>query len=169
MKSGKLVAAALVAVVALGALVVAQDTAKKEHIIVTPDDIKWGDAPSSLPPGAKAAVLEGDPKKEGYFCMRLKLPAGYKIPAHWHPGEERVTVISGKFNVGLGDTLDESKTKALPPGGYFSFPAKTNHFAIIGEETVVQLSTLGPWGLTYVNPDDDPRKGAATFKCAKDG
>ncbi len=148
--------------VAVGAFAgVAQDgaTAKKEHIIVTPDDIKWGDAPPSLPPGAKAAVLEGDPKKEGFFVMRLKVPAGYKIPPHWHAGDERVTVISGKLLLGLGDTLDESKSKALPVGGYFSMPPKTNHFATTNEETVLQLATMGPWALTYVNPDDDPRKG----------
>ncbi len=157
--SGKLFAVAIVVVLA-GAGGVAQDgeKAKQEHILVSPDDVKWGDAPAMLPAGAKAALLEGDPKKEGYFCMRLKLPAGYKLPAHNHPANERVTVISGKFHVGFGDKFDEAKLKAFSPGSYLSFTPKSNHFAMASEETVVQLTTIGPWGLTYVNPDDDPSK-----------
>jgi len=135
------------------------DKAKREHTILTADDVKWVDAPPSIPPGAKAAILDGDPKKEGVFTMRLKLPAGYKLPPHWHPGDERVTVISGCFELGLGEKFDTSKAKKLSVGSYFSLPPKTPHFALVSEETVVQLSTLGPWSLTYVNPDDDPRKG----------
>jgi quercetin dioxygenase-like cupin family protein len=143
----------------IAALAIAQDDAKakREHIILTTDDVKWVDAPPSIPPGAQAAVLDGDPKKEGFFVMRLKLPAGYKIAPHWHPGDERVTVLSGTFKIGLGDTFDESKMKSLPAGGYFSFPPKSTHFATASEETVIQLSTIGPWSLTYVNPADDPR------------
>jgi quercetin dioxygenase-like cupin family protein len=149
----------MLAAPALFALAIAQDDskAKAEHIVVAPEDVKWGDAPPSLPPGAKLAVIEGDPKKEGYFMMRLKVPAGYKIPPHFHPQPERVTVISGKFCVGFGDTFDETKTKALPAGSYFSFIPKSHHFAHAAEETVLQLSTIGPWDLTYVNPADDPR------------
>ena len=86
------------------------DKAKREHTILTADDVKWVDAPPSIPPGAKAAILDGDPKKEGVFTMRLKLPAGYKLPPHWHPGDERVTVISGCFELGLGEKFDTSKT-----------------------------------------------------------
>lgn len=161
MSKGLRLVAVVAAFAAVGAFVsVAQDDmkAKKEHIILTPDDIKWGDAPPVLPPGAKAAVLDGDPKKEGIFAMRLKIPAGYRIAPHWHPADERVTVISGKLHLGLGDKFDESKCKALPAGSYFSMPPKTNHFAMASEETILQLNTIGPWGLTYVNPDDDPQK-----------
>jgi hypothetical protein len=147
------------ALAAVGTFIAAaQDTSKQEHTILTPDDIKWGDAPASLPPGAKAAVLDGDPKKEGFFCMRLKVPAGYKLAPHWHDGTERVTVLSGKFHVGLGDTFDESKMKALGAGGYTSLPPKTHHYAMTSEESVIQLTTIGPWTLTYLNPADDPRK-----------
>ena len=152
-------ATAVLAIVAAFAAV-AQDEAKakKEHVILAPDDIKWGDAPPILPAGAKAALLDGDPKKEGYFVMRLKLPAGYKVAPHWHPGYERLTVISGKFHLGLGEKADESKMKALPAGGFFSLPPKTAHYAMTSEETVVQINTDGPWALNYVNPSDDPSK-----------
>jgi hypothetical protein len=68
-------------------------------------EIQWKDGPVSLPAGAKVAVLEGDPSKEGFFTMRLLLPDGFKIQPHWHPKVEHVTVISGTFNVGMGEKL----------------------------------------------------------------
>ena len=70
--------------------------------VQAPADIKWQDAPASLPPGAKLAVLEGNPAKEGTFVMRLKLPDGYRVPPHTHPKPEIVTVISGIFRLGSG-------------------------------------------------------------------
>lgn len=142
---------------ALGGWTQESEKGKAEHVILTPDDVKWTDGPATLPPGAKAAVIDGDPKKEGFFALRLKLPAGYKVPPHWHPGDERLTVISGAFHVGLGETFDETKTRKLPAGGYFSFPPKTAHFAYCSEETVVQVNTIGPWSIHYVHPEDDPR------------
>src|ERR1043166_9909593 len=81
--------------------------AKAEHVMFTGADLKWGDAPPSLPAGAKLAVLEGDPGKEGFFTIRLQMPAGYKIPAHTHPTDEHVTVISGTCSFGMGPKTDE--------------------------------------------------------------
>ena len=127
------------------------------HQITLPDQVKWEDA-KSLPPGAKLAVLEGDPAKEGFVAFRLKLPAGYKIPPHYHPCPERVTVLSGTFHLGMGEKVDEGAAKALPAGSYASMPPQMRHFARAEGETVLQLSTIGPWGITYVNPADDPRK-----------
>src|SRR5574341_2444546 len=85
--------------------------AEEAHILVTAPDLKWSDGPF---PGTQVAVLEGDPKSPGPFTMRLKLPADYKIPPHWHPAHERVTVISGTFNVSRGDQFDSGKGKTLP-------------------------------------------------------
>lgn len=128
------------------------------EVILVPDDLKWQDAPNALPPGAKLAVLEGNPMAKGPYTMRLKLPAGYKIPPHWHNGPEHVTVISGDFNLGKGDTFDESKGTNLPQGSFFMMKPKSHHFAWTGGETVLQLHGIGPWAITYVNPADDPRK-----------
>jgi quercetin dioxygenase-like cupin family protein len=128
------------------------------HVMVAPADVKWGDGPPSLPAGAKAAVLEGDPAKAGLFTLRLQMPANYRIPAHWHPADEHVTVLSGTFHMGLGDKLDEAKAKPLTAGSFALMPPKTNHFAFTKAETVIQLHGMGPWGITYVNPADDPRK-----------
>jgi hypothetical protein len=105
-----------------------------------------------LPPGAKIAILEGDPTKLGLYTMRIKSPANYKIPAHWHSKVERLTVISGAFNWGMGDKLDMAKGEAMPAGGFLFLPAKMNHFAWTDEETVVQINGRGPFDIHYINP-----------------
>jgi ChrR Cupin-like domain len=129
----------------------------QEHQMVRPADLKWADVPS-LPPGAKIAVIEGKMSEAQAFTVRLSFPANYKVPAHWHPAVERVTVISGTFHMGTGDKLDETKTMPLTAGSIAIMQPKTNHFAWTKEETVVQLHGTGPWGITYVNEADDPRK-----------
>ena len=127
-----------------------------DHQMIAPADLKWADNPA-LPPGAQIAVIEGKTPEEP-FTIRLRFPANYKIPAHWHPTVERVTVISGTFHLGIGDKLDPAKTMALAAGSIAIMPPKTNHFAWTSEPTVVQLHGIGPRGITYVNPADDPRK-----------
>jgi quercetin dioxygenase-like cupin family protein len=128
-----------------------------EHRFFNSADIKWVDGPASLPKGAKIAVLEGDLASPGPFTMRVMAPAGFKIPPHWHPGIEHVTVVSGAFFMGMGDTWDESKGHELTPGSFSYMAAGTRHFAWTKKETVVQVHGVGPWGITYVNPSDDPR------------
>src|SRR5438874_13535414 len=86
--------------------------------IARPDHIKWGPAPAILPAGAKAAALEGNPAETGPFTLRLSLPPGYRIPPHYHAVPEHVTVISGNFYVGMGDTFDAAKMTKLPAGTF---------------------------------------------------
>ncbi len=119
-------------------------------------DLKWGPAPPVFPAGAQMAVLAGDPSKSGTFVIRLKMPAAYKIPAHHHPTDEYVTVISGDFSLGMGDKLDEAKSAHLRPGGFAEAPAQMNHFAWTKSGAVVQVSADGPFAITYVNSSDDP-------------
>jgi hypothetical protein len=128
------------------------------HQMFTPDTVKWGPAPPSLPPGAQFAVLEGDPAKPGAFTMRAKLPDGYKIQPHWHPVDEHVTVVQGTFHVGLGEKFDPSAGKPMPAGSFALMKQGVRHFAWAKGETIVQLHGTGPWGINYVNPQDDPRK-----------
>ena len=92
------------------------------------------------------------------FIIRLKFPANYKVPAHWHPAIEHVTVLSGTLNMGIGDKLDEAKSMPVPTGGVMIIQPKTNHYGWTQEEVVVQVHGVGPWGVTYVNEADDPRK-----------
>ena len=128
-----------------------------EHRAVAPDQLKWS-APAALPKGAETAVVFGDPSKEGYYVLRLRAPAGFKIPAHFHPNDENVTVLSGTLNVGLGDKLDETKGEAVTAGDFIQQKAGVNHYAWFTEDTVIQLNSIGPSGITYVNAADDPRK-----------
>jgi hypothetical protein len=137
------------------------DEATAAHTMFLPADLKWGDAPPVLPAGAKLAVLAGDPGKPGLFIVRLKFPANYKIPAHWHPSDEHISVVSGAFSAGMGDKLDPAKMMSLPAGGFATMPAKMNHFAMTRRETIIELTAIGPFQMTYVNPADDPTKTPA--------
>jgi quercetin dioxygenase-like cupin family protein len=125
--------------------------------IHSPDSLVWKDGPPSLPPGAKMAVLEGNPTKEGPFVFRVKVPDGYKIPPHTHPKPERVTIISGSFHLGMGDMFDPKHATPLPAGTYGTWPAGMKHFVWVEGETVVQFHGEGPWTINYLNPKDDPR------------
>jgi quercetin dioxygenase-like cupin family protein len=130
----------------------------KDHVVVRPDDVKWGPAPPALPAGAKAAVLVGDPSKSGPYVVRVKMPDGYKVPPHWHPSEENVTVLQGTLQVGKGDKFDAGATEALPAGSFMRMPKEMRHFAWAKGETMIQVHGIGPFEFNYVNAADDPRK-----------
>jgi quercetin dioxygenase-like cupin family protein len=127
------------------------------HVMMTPEQVQWKDGPASLPAGAKMAVLQGDPAKPGLFTMRLQMPAGYKIPAHWHPANEHVTVLSGTFSMGMGDRLDTAAAMTHGAGSFILMPTGVRHFAWSKDGATIQLHGQGPWGINYVNPADDPR------------
>jgi quercetin dioxygenase-like cupin family protein len=130
------------------------------HIIITPDVIRWSAGPAALPAGAKSALLYGDPAKPELFVLRLWLPKGYRIAPHTHPRAEVVTVLSGSLRLGFGRTADRRTAKRLPAGSFMVTPANAPHYGFFDEETVLQLSTIGPWAVTYLNPADDPRNKA---------
>jgi mannose-6-phosphate isomerase-like protein (cupin superfamily) len=125
----------------------------------TPDKIAYGPVPAFLPPGAQLAVLEGDPTaSSGDFTVRLKMPDGYKVSPHWHPHRENVTVISGNFKVGMGDTFDETKMMTFGAGSFAFLDPSMHHYAMANGEVVVQVHGMSPLQFNYVNPDDDPSK-----------
>jgi quercetin dioxygenase-like cupin family protein len=131
----------------------------RQPLMLTAGELKWADASAMLPPGAEVAIIEGDPKKAAPFTMRIKFPAGFRLAPHRHPADEHVTVISGTLHLGLGDAFDAQKTKALPAGSFVLMPAGTPHFAWFSEPTVLQAHGMGPWGVSYVNPEDAPKGG----------
>jgi quercetin dioxygenase-like cupin family protein len=135
--------------------------AKTSHVLVPAADLKWGEPPPVFEKGASFTVVSGDPGKTGMFVVRLKMPAGYKIAPHWHPTDEHVTVISGSFALGMGETFDKATMKDLAAGGYALLPAEMRHFAMATTAATVQVDGLGPFVLTYVNPADDPSKRPA--------
>src|SRR6266513_2120369 len=102
-----------------------------------PTTIEWKAGPAALPPGAKMAVLEGDPTKEGPFVVRFQFPDGY--------------------HVATGEALDRNSAKGLPAGSFGFWPAGMKHTAWSEGETIIQLHGIGPWQINYVNPADDPR------------
>ncbi len=129
------------------------------HVLVTPDKMTWVSAPPGLPAGAQLAVLEGDPSKAGaHFAFQAKLPDGYKVPPHWHPTDERIVILQGALMMGLGEKFEPASAHELTVGSYAVMPAGVRHFVWAKGETVIQVSGVGPFEITYVNPADDPRK-----------
>ena len=155
MKIKVCVTTAVFAAVCIGAPAFCAQAAE-HHRIVTPNDLKWMDL-GSLPPGAKVAVIEGDPNKEGMVTIRVKLPPNYRIAPHYHSTVERSTIMSGTLNIGMGEKFDEQKTIAMTAGTVLLMPPKMAHFAWTRDEVIFQLNVVGPWTVTYVNPADDPR------------
>ena len=135
----------------------ADEMQSPEMHLYPPTSIEWKPGPSAIPAGAKMAVLEGDPTREGPFVVRFQFPAGYHIAAHTHPKTERVTVISGALYLATGESLDRSSAKEIPAGSFGYWPAGMKHAGWSEVETVIQLHGIGPWQINYVNPADDPR------------
>ena len=130
-----------------------------KHVALSPDSVKWGPASPKLPPGAQFAILMGDPSKPGApYVFRAKLPDGFSVPAHWHPMDENVTVISGVFMLGFGERLDTARTRAMEAGSYIMLPAKEPHYNVVRGETILQFHGIGPYDIQYVNPADDPSR-----------
>jgi hypothetical protein len=119
--------------------------------------LTWGDAPPALPAGAQMAVVSGDPGKAGMFKVDLKMPAGYAVPAHWHPTDEHVRVVSGKLGYGMTAKLDKDHAKWLSPGHSVAMKAKMHHWVFANNPAEIEVSGKGPFQITYVDPKDDPR------------
>jgi quercetin dioxygenase-like cupin family protein len=164
--------AALAAALALVPLAGAQDkkapaapaaapapAAMADHKMWASKDLEWKDFPSIK--GAKFALLEGPMNEAKPFTARIKIPAGGKIPPHWHDGIEHVTVMSGSFAMGVGEKWDDKAMHALATGDVMIMQPKTRHYAMAKSESVVQVHGMGPWTITYVNPADDPKNQAA--------
>ncbi|MFA6956291.1 MAG: cupin domain-containing protein [Thermoanaerobaculia bacterium] len=124
----------------------------------TANSIVWKAGPASAPPGARSALLEGDPASDAIFTVRVDFPPGYLIPLHTHGRDERVTVISGAVFVGIGDAVDRAKETRFAAGSYYVTPTPIRHWVRTGDEgAVIQITGHGPWTVEYVNPADDPR------------
>ncbi|WP_027713930.1 cupin domain-containing protein [Desulfuromonas sp. TF] len=158
-KKGILVALSALAVTLAGGALAQTHEGEKGmpgHVMVTPEQVQWSDAPS-IGPGVKIAVLEGTMKDDSPFTALIKFPADFKVPVHTHPVMERVTVLSGNFYLGIGDEFDRARAETLTPGSVALMPPGVAMFAYTeGEESVIQLHGTGPWGITYLNPDESP-------------
>lgn len=145
--------------VALAAIAMSAQTQQEQAVnIYQPDVLEWKEGPAALLPGARMAVVKGDPTKPGLFTMRLWFPADYRVDPHWHVADEHVTVISGALHIGMGERFDREMGKPVPEGGFMWMPAGTRHFGWTEQETEIQLHGTGPWVVNYINPEDDPRR-----------
>jgi len=127
-------------------------------IVANAATLAWAPGPPSLPSGAEFVLLEGNPAEAVPLTFRLRFPANYRIPPHFHSVIEHVTVLSGTLNVGMGEQATYTGGTALNAGSFAAMPAKMVHSAWAGPEGVTfQLHSVGPWSITYVNAADDPR------------
>jgi hypothetical protein len=163
--------ALLVASLGVGCQPAAQDSSsgqatptevpESDHFTVLPDKVTWLHPPPDaafLPEGVQLALLEGgSPLDKGPFTFRLRFPPGSRLMPHTHPTIDRITVISGLLHAGMGKRFDPALTEAVPAGGFVYQAADVPHYVWFDQETVLQFSGNGPFGLTYVNPSDDPR------------
>jgi quercetin dioxygenase-like cupin family protein len=139
-------------------LVQASAVATDAPFVGSAKEIKWGAPPPVFPPGAKFAVIAGDPAATGLVTVRFEMPAGYTIPPHFHPTDEHITVLKGSFSVGMGDVIDKAQALTLSAGGYGVAMANMHHYAYTTTGATIQVHMQGPFAITYVNPADDPSK-----------
>jgi quercetin dioxygenase-like cupin family protein len=138
---------------------IAAHSGSHDKTAFTPETIPWGPPPPFIAPGAQLAVIEGNPAgSTGDFTVRLKMPDGYRIAPHWHPLRENVTVISGTFKVGMGDSFDKDKMGSFPAGSFAFLDPGMRHYAMASGEVIVQVHGNAPLQFNYVNPEDDPSK-----------
>jgi quercetin dioxygenase-like cupin family protein len=152
----------IVSVIAVGAILFSVGLlvdAQKTHVLADPKEANWAPAPPMFPAGTQIVVLAGDPTKPAPYTVRLKFPSNYALPAHSHPTDEHVVVVSGEVTFGMGDKLNKTaaSNKTLPVGGFALMPATVNHYAYTTQESTIVLFGEGPVEFKYVNPSDDPR------------
>ena len=161
MKRTLLITVTVVGMLCLAAqlFTIAAHPASHEKNAFTPETIPWGPPPPFILPGAQLAVIEGNPgASTGDYTVRLKMPDGYRIAPHWHPSRENVTVISGTFKVGMGDTFDTSKMGSFPAGSFAYLDPDMHHYAMASGEVIVQVHGNAPLQFNYVNDGDDHSK-----------
>jgi quercetin dioxygenase-like cupin family protein len=133
-------------------------------LMLGPGDIKWGECPPAFPAGMQCAILEGNPAEAGPYVVRSRMPAGYRIAPHWHPTDEHLTVLSGTVGMGTGDKLDKGVGHAMAAGSYMVMPRETRHWLWTDGPAELQVSAMGPFVITYVDPKDDPRNAKPAAK-----
>ncbi len=136
-----------------------EGTSREAPELLGRGEMRWGPAPDAFPAGCQLCLLHGDPGAAGaMLSVRLRTADQYVFAPHCHPHDEHVTVISGTLHLGNGRTLDRSGARRLEAGDYAFLPKEQYHFAWAGsDDTVFQVELIGPFAITYANPDDDPR------------
>jgi quercetin dioxygenase-like cupin family protein len=155
-------AAALLALLSVAQTKPGTTSSRAAHIAVRPDALRWTPMSADLMEGTPAfeltqppqvSLVDGDPSQAGApFTLRIKLAAGTRVPLHWHPTDEHITVLQGRFGLGMGDRYDEASLQELPSGSYASMPKGMVHFALATGDTIVQVHGIGPFKSVWVSP-----------------
>jgi len=132
-------------------------TQEPRSLALTPSEMPWISQGPLAASGMEQLNLVGNPSKPGPYTLRLKFPKGLKIAPHSHPDSREVTILSGVFATGYGETFDSAKLKILPAGSFYTEPANVPHYIEIKEDTVLQVSGTGPSGRKFINPSDNPK------------
>jgi hypothetical protein len=126
-------------------------------VALTPAEMQWTTQGGLAAPGMEQLNLVGDPAKPGPYTLRLKFPKGFRIGPHTHPDSREVTIVSGTFATGYGETFDAAKLKILPAGSFYTEPANIPHYIEIKEDVILQVSGMGPSGRRFVGSPDGPQ------------
>ncbi|MGA7837844.1 MAG: cupin domain-containing protein [Ignavibacteriaceae bacterium] len=127
----------------------AQTKTENGQIQLNEKDLVW----RSGMPGTLISILEGDPKSDSLYTLRLKIPANYIVKPHSHTSNERVTILSGSVYVGLGDKIDKNNSVKFIAGGYYVNPPDLHHYVWTDEPAEIQITGIGPWVVNYVEKD----------------
>ena len=144
------------------ALGYAHPLAQGGRLMIKPEEVKWpaataGAAGTSGVSAIQTVVLKGDPSKAGLYTLLLRVAApNVRIQAHSHSDDRVATVIKGTWYFAYGDTFDEARLAALPPGSVYAEPPSVNHFAMTKGEVIIQITGTGPSTTKYFDPANDP-------------
>ena len=127
----------------------AQNVKLSPHVL-KPADINW-EKVEKLSNGVQNYLVIGDPQKEGYYIMMVRIPANTKLPPHFHPEDRTVVVTNGTFYYGYGDKFDDSKMHEMTTGTFFTEPSDKPHFAFTKMgDVILQVNGFGPTGSTLI-------------------
>jgi hypothetical protein len=124
----------------------------KSQLAVRAEAIAWGKCPPTLPSSCEMAVLEGNPREAQLFTVRFRISEPLEMQPHWHPRNERVTILEGKVGVGFGDAIDRDVITWFEPGDYYVNAKGAHHFVLVDGPALLQITGIGPWEVNFLEP-----------------
>jgi hypothetical protein len=125
--------------------------------VVRADAAPWRPCPPTLPPGCEMAVLDGNPQGADLFTVRFRTSRALVMPPHWHPTDERVTIITGKAAVAFGADATRQDATEFGPADYYVNARHAVHSVWIESGTVLQITGIGPWQAISISEAAPPR------------